>query len=126
MSLVLMNRETTLPEVYTRKSRLVFMALRSLSISLVGTEGGDGSVPGGRAQLWASGELQAVNNTADFNVTMAGILDWGKSSYAAASKVAPSDITASHSSGAPDRQICAIWITSDFFGGNPYPCELYA
>lgn len=52
---------------------------------------------------------------------MAGKLDWGRSAYAAASKDAPSNTTASQSSGAPARQITAVWLTSDFFGNLSFP-----
>ncbi|KAL0067943.1 hypothetical protein AAF712_005112 [Marasmius tenuissimus] len=81
--------------------------------SLVGAEGG--KYGGGRTQLWAAGDLNPpTNETVSFNVTMAGILDWGASAYAASGKLVPSSAKASQSSGAPDRFIAWLWLTGDY------------
>jgi len=94
--------------------------------TLIGTEGGGYGYPGGRAQLWASGDLVSTGNKSEpvsFDVKKAGILDWGKGSYAAAGHFLPSSAEASKSSGAPDRFIAVQWLTQDFFGSNPYPIK---
>ncbi|KAK1223213.1 hypothetical protein PQX77_013912 [Marasmius sp. AFHP31] len=92
--------------------------------SLVGTEGGKYGVQGGRAQLWAAGDLNPpTNETVSFNVTMAGILDWGASAYAAAGKLVPSSAKASQASGAPDRFIAWLWLTGDFYNSIAFPTK---
>jgi len=92
--------------------------------TFVGTEGSTYGYPGGRAQLWASGQLDSTSNSSDpihFDVNMAGVLDWGKSAYAASSKVVPASSDPSKAIGAPDRQIAVLWITQDFYGSNSFP-----
>ncbi|KAL0574573.1 hypothetical protein V5O48_007385 [Marasmius crinis-equi] len=92
--------------------------------SLVGTEGGKYSVQGGRAQLWAAGDLNPpTNETASFNVSMAGILDWGAAAYAAAGKLVPASSKASQSSGAPDRFVVWHWLTGTFYDSVSFPVK---
>ncbi|KAF9265775.1 Arabinanase/levansucrase/invertase [Marasmius fiardii PR-910] len=91
---------------------------------LVCTEGGKYGVQGGRAQLWAAGDLSPpTNETVSFNVNMAGVFDWGASAYAAAGKLVPATSAASQSSGAPDRYIAWIWLTGNFFETVNFPAR---
>ncbi|GAB1726502.1 hypothetical protein NU195Hw_g2427t1 [Hortaea werneckii] len=94
-----------------------------------------------RNMLWASGTL-SKNETqrgwghdswgawghgkdddsdVKFQPNMAGFLDWGTSSYAAAGKYLPASSQASQQSGAEDRFISYIWITSNHFGDLDFP-----
>ncbi|KAF7593853.1 hypothetical protein BBP40_010663 [Aspergillus hancockii] len=67
--------------------------------------------------LWAAGETsRPAGANVTFEPTMAGVLDWGTSSYAAAGKVLPSTSQASAQSDAPDRFISYVWLTGDVFG----------
>ncbi|KAI3607555.1 extracellular invertase [Moniliophthora roreri] len=92
--------------------------------SLVGTEGGKYGIQGGRAQLWAAGDLeQPTNETVSFNVTMAGILEWGSAAYAASGKVVPANSKPSQASGAPDRYIVWLWLTGTFYDSIPFPVK---
>ncbi|KAE8350773.1 glycosyl hydrolase [Aspergillus coremiiformis] len=70
------------------------------------------------AMLWASGSLSIPSGgNVTFEPTMAGVLDWGASGYAAAGKFLPATSQASQKSGAPDRFISYVWLSGDFFGG---------
>ncbi|KAB8267740.1 ferric reductase like transmembrane component-domain-containing protein [Aspergillus minisclerotigenes] len=61
------------------------------------------SVTSMHGMLWASGNiLKPDGGNVTFEPTMAGVLDWGTSSYAAAGKVLPATSQASEKSGAPD------------------------
>ncbi|KAJ1706520.1 hypothetical protein NYO67_11312 [Aspergillus flavus] len=83
------------------------------------------SVTSMHGMLWASGNiLKPDGGNVTFEPTMAGVLDWGISSYAAAGKVLPATSQASEKSGAPDRFISYVWLTGDVFGGVAgYPSE---
>ncbi|KAL4787745.1 glycosyl hydrolase [Aspergillus varians] len=75
------------------------------------------SVTSMHAQLWAAGHISATGDgQAQFTPDMAGVLDWGRASYAAAGKELPDTSQASQSSGAPDRFISYVWLTGDVFG----------
>ncbi|KAF7629773.1 hypothetical protein AFLA_013480 [Aspergillus flavus NRRL3357] len=95
----------------------------------LGVEGSYGpiteSVTSMHGMLWASGNiLKPDGGNVTFEPTMAGVLDWGISSYAAAGKVLPATSQASEKSGAPDRFISYVWLTGDVFGGVAgYPSE---
>lgn len=106
--------------------------------SIVCSEGGKYGIQGGRAQLWAAGNLKknnlqcgtedrsCISNKQDqdllsFDVNMAGILDWGSSAYAAAGKILPASSLASQGSGAPNRYIAWVWLTGNFFGTLDWP-----
>lgn len=65
--------------------------------------------------LWAAGYI-SNNGSISFTPTMAGVLDWGGSSYAAAGKVVPATSQPSLRSGAPDRFIIFVWLSGDHFG----------
>ncbi|KAI6890851.1 hypothetical protein KC334_g14468, partial [Hortaea werneckii] len=93
-----------------------------------------------RNMLWASGTL-SKNETqhgwghdswgawghgkddseVKFQPNMAGFLDWGTSAYAAAGKYLPASSQASQQSGAEDRFISYVWITSNHFGDLDFP-----
>lgn len=62
--------------------------------------------------LWISGQI-SNNGSVKFTPTMAGVLDWGASAYAAAGKIVTADSQASKKSGAPERFITYIWLTGD-------------
>ncbi|PWY75232.1 extracellular invertase [Aspergillus sclerotioniger CBS 115572] len=66
--------------------------------------------------LWVSGNVaNNDSNSIAFTPTMAGFLDWGFSSYAAAGKILPSTSKPSSKSGAPDRFISYVWLSGDLF-----------
>ncbi|KAB8199523.1 glycosyl hydrolase [Aspergillus parasiticus] len=83
------------------------------------------SVTSMHGMLWASGNISKPDGgNVTFVPTMAGVLDWGTSSYAAAGKVLPATSQASEKSGAPDRFISYVWLTGDVFGGvTGFPSE---
>lgn len=62
--------------------------------------------------LWVAGNVTNDGSVA-FKPTMAGVLDWGLSGYAAAGKILPASSQASTKSGAPDRFISYVWLTGD-------------
>ncbi|KAF4761047.1 hypothetical protein N7455_003109 [Penicillium solitum] len=64
--------------------------------------------------LWVAGNV-TNDDSVTFKPTMAGVLDWGLSAYAAAGKVLPASSQASEKSGAPDRFISYVWLTGDLF-----------
>ena len=64
--------------------------------------------------LWVSG-IVSNNDSVAFTPTMAGFLDWGFSSYAAAGKILPATSQPSTNSGAPDRFISYVWLSGDLF-----------
>lgn len=64
--------------------------------------------------LWVTGNVTNDGSVA-FKPTMAGVLDWGVSAYAAAGKILPASSQASTKSGAPDRFISYVWLTGDLF-----------
>ncbi|KAJ5615348.1 hypothetical protein N7537_000462 [Penicillium hordei] len=64
--------------------------------------------------LWVTGNV-TNDDSVTFKPTMAGVLDWGLSAYAAAGKVLPASSQASEKSGAPDRFISYVWLTGDLF-----------
>ncbi|PIG69066.1 hypothetical protein AARAC_008697 [Aspergillus arachidicola] len=64
------------------------------------------SVTSMHRMLWASGNISKPDGgNVTFEPTMAGVLDWGTSSYTAAGKVLPATSRASEKSSAPDRFI---------------------
>ncbi|THD00262.1 hypothetical protein EYZ11_000312 [Aspergillus tanneri] len=65
--------------------------------------------------LWASGSISTNDGFVTFTPTMAGVLDWGVSAYAAAGKILPADSQAGMKSGAPDRFISYVWLTGDLY-----------
>ncbi|KAI0470052.1 glycoside hydrolase family 32 protein [Xylariaceae sp. FL0804] len=71
--------------------------------------------------LWAAGNLTIEKGQPKFTPTMAGFLDWGASSYAAAGKELPASSQASNESGAPDRFISYVWLTGDLFQTEDFP-----
>jgi beta-fructofuranosidase len=75
-----------------------------------------------RDMLWVAGK-QTINDDGKltFEPTMAGRLDAGRSTYAAAGKVLPANSIASRASGAPDRFISYLWLTGDFYGTQDFP-----
>ncbi|KAE8334865.1 hypothetical protein BDV24DRAFT_156522 [Aspergillus arachidicola] len=76
------------------------------------------SVTSMHRMLWASGNISKPDGgNVTFEPTMAGVLDWGTSSYTAAGKVLPATSRASEKSSAPDRFISYVWLTGDVFGG---------
>nr|AHC54391.1 fructosyltransferase [Aspergillus niger] len=84
----------------------------------IGTEGSDLPVvpqlTSIHDMLWVSGTVSR-NGSVSFTPNMAGFLDWGFSSYAAAGKVLPSTSLPSTKSGAPDRFISYVWLSGDLF-----------
>ncbi|KAI9924259.1 hypothetical protein ASPWEDRAFT_185170 [Aspergillus wentii DTO 134E9] len=62
--------------------------------------------------LWVAGDV-SNNGSIAFTPTMAGVLDWGLSGYAAAGKILPASSKAASKSGAPDRFISYVWLTGD-------------
>ncbi|KAE8396353.1 glycosyl hydrolase [Aspergillus alliaceus] len=64
--------------------------------------------------LWVAGNV-SNNGNVTFTPSMAGVLDWGASGYAAAGKILPATSKASIKSGAPDRFISFVWLTGDLF-----------
>ncbi|KAJ5385404.1 Concanavalin A-like lectin/glucanases superfamily [Penicillium concentricum] len=64
--------------------------------------------------LWVAGNV-TNDGSVSFNPTMAGVLDWGLSAYAAAGKILPASSQAAMKSGAPDRFISYIWLTGDLY-----------
>ncbi|OGM40984.1 hypothetical protein ABOM_010684 [Aspergillus bombycis] len=76
------------------------------------------SVTSMQGMLWAPGAISIPDGgNVTFEPTMAGVLDWGSSSYAAAGNVLPATSQASEKSGAPDHFISYVWLTGDVFGG---------
>ncbi|KAI2729285.1 CAZyme family GH32 [Penicillium roqueforti] len=67
-----------------------------------------------RDMLWVTGNV-TNDGSVTFKPTMAGVLDWGVSAYAAAGKILPASSQASTKSGAPDRFISYVWLTGDLF-----------
>ncbi|PLB53318.1 extracellular invertase [Aspergillus steynii IBT 23096] len=65
--------------------------------------------------LWTAGKI-SNNGSIKFTPTMAGVLDWGASAYAAAGKVLTADSQASKKSGAPARFVTYPWLTGDEYG----------
>ncbi|KAK4504695.1 hypothetical protein PRZ48_002656 [Zasmidium cellare] len=75
-----------------------------------------------REMLWVAGETRLNDRGLPvFQPSMAGYLDWGRSSYAAAGKLIPSTAKASQSSAAPDRFVSYTWLTNDFYGTQDFP-----
>ncbi|KAE8352513.1 extracellular invertase [Aspergillus coremiiformis] len=83
--------------------------------------------------LWVAGKVSSHRNVSShgslsnhrnvsnhgpvtFTPSMAGVLDWGASGYAAAGKILPATSKASTRSGAPDRFISFVWLTGDLYG----------
>ncbi|KAJ5435420.1 Concanavalin A-like lectin/glucanases superfamily [Penicillium cf. griseofulvum] len=64
--------------------------------------------------LWVTGNVTNDGSVA-FKPTMAGVLDWGLSAYAAAGKILPASSQASIKSSAPDRFISYLWLTGDLY-----------
>jgi beta-fructofuranosidase len=93
----------------------------------IGTEGGDFPVPlqasPNHDMLWINGNVSMTENgTLKFKPTMAGVLDWGVQSYAAAGKLLPASSKASQSSGTTvDRYLSYLWMTNDDYGQNKFP-----
>lgn len=79
------------------------------------------SVSDARDMLWAAGDMKMVDGEVKFEPSMAGVLDWGASAYAAAGKLLPADSKASRASGAPDRFVTYLWLTGDFYGTHDFP-----
>jgi beta-fructofuranosidase len=73
--------------------------------------------------LWINGNVSMTENgTLRFEPTMAGVLDWGVQSYAAAGKLLPASSKASQNSGTTvDRYISYLWLTNDDYGQNKFP-----
>lgn len=84
----------------------------------LGTEGSEApvvpQVSSIHDMLWVTGNV-TNNGSVAFSPTMAGVLDWGMSAYAAAGKVLPANSRPSNKSGAPDRFISYLWLTGDFY-----------
>lgn len=75
-----------------------------------------------REMLWAAGDMALEDGGEPrFTPTMAGVLDWGASAYAAAGKHLPQTSRASAASGAPDRFVTYLWLTGDFYGTHDFP-----
>jgi beta-fructofuranosidase len=74
-----------------------------------------------RDMLWAAGTQKLVNGKLKFEPTMAGVLDWGRSAYAAAGKEVRASSVPSKQSGAPDRFITYLWLTGNFYGTLDFP-----
>lgn len=96
----------------------------------IGAEWGYAPVPPGqspeRNMLWASGEHRPNNGgQLEFEVDMAGFLDWGHSAYAAAGKPVTANSVVSQKSGACDRYIIYLWLTNDDFQSNDFPGEYH-
>lgn len=93
----------------------------------IGTEGGDYPVPLQQSpnhdMLWINGNVSTTENgTVTFVPTMAGVLDWGISSYAAAGKLLPASSKPSQNSGTTvDRFISYVWLTNDDYGQSNFP-----
>ncbi|KAJ5774891.1 Concanavalin A-like lectin/glucanases superfamily [Penicillium paradoxum] len=64
--------------------------------------------------LWVAGNV-TNDGSVTFIPTMAGVLDWGMSAYAAAGKILPASSQASIKSSAPDRFISYLWLTGDLY-----------
>jgi beta-fructofuranosidase len=75
-----------------------------------------------RDMLWVAGiQKLSKNGMLEFEPTMAGLLDWGRSAYAAAGKHVRESSAASQRSGAPDRFIHYLWLTGDIYGTVDFP-----
>ncbi|KAB8230171.1 glycoside hydrolase family 32 protein [Aspergillus alliaceus] len=74
--------------------------------------------------LWASGSISTPDGgNVTFKPTMAGVIDWGISAYAASGKVLPATSQASEKSGAPDRFIIYVWLNQVFGASTGFPDE---
>lgn len=73
--------------------------------------------------LWVNGNVSVTENgTVQFEPTMAGVLDWGIQSYAAAGKLLPASSKASQNSGTADNRFLSyVWLTNDDYGQNNFP-----
>lgn len=73
--------------------------------------------------LWINGNVSMTDNgTVTFEPTMAGVLDWGIQSYAAAGKLLPASSKASQNSGTTvDRFLSYVWLTNDDYGQSDFP-----
>jgi len=93
----------------------------------IGTEGGDYPVAlqssPNHDMLWINGNVtKSENGTVHFEPTMAGVLDWGIQSYAAAGKILPASSQASKNSGTTvDRFLSYLWLTNDDYGQSGFP-----
>ena len=93
----------------------------------IGTEGGDYPVAlqtsPNHDMLWINGNVtKSENGTVHFEPTMAGVLDWGIQSYAAAGKILPASSQASKNSGTTvDRFLSYLWLTNDDYGQSQFP-----
>jgi beta-fructofuranosidase len=93
----------------------------------IGTEGGDYPVALQSSpehdMLWINGNVtKSENGTVHFEPTMAGVLDWGIQSYAAAGKILPASSQASKNSGTTvDRFLSYLWLTNDDYGTTNFP-----
>ena len=67
--------------------------------------------------LWVSGNI-SKDGGVTFTPSMAGFLDWGVSSYAAAGNILPTSSKASSKSHAPNRFISYVWLTGDLYELN--------
>jgi beta-fructofuranosidase len=75
--------------------------------------------------LWINGNVtKSANGTVHFEPTMAGVLDWGIQSYAAAGKLLPASSQASKNSGTTvDRFLSYLWLTNDDYGQSEFPVQ---
>jgi beta-fructofuranosidase len=93
----------------------------------IGTEGGDYPVAlqtsPNHDMLWINGNVtKSANGAVHFEPTMAGVLDWGVQSYAAAGKILPASSQASKNSGTTvDRFVSYLWLTNDDYGTMDFP-----
>ncbi|KAF2641042.1 Arabinanase/levansucrase/invertase [Massarina eburnea CBS 473.64] len=75
-----------------------------------------------RDMLWVAGTQKlSENGKLEFEPTMAGFLDCGRSAYAAAGKEVRESSLPSQTSGAPDRFITYVWLTGNFYGTLDFP-----
>jgi beta-fructofuranosidase len=95
----------------------------------IGTEGGDYPVEvqtsPNHDMLWINGNVtKSENGIVHFEPTMAGVLDWGIQSYAAAGKILPASSQASKNSGTTvDRFLSYLWLTNDDYGQSQFPVQ---
>lgn len=93
----------------------------------IGTEGGQYPVPlqasPSHDMLWINGNVSlSENGSISFEPTMAGVLDWGRQSYAAAGKLLPASSKASKNSGTTaDRYLSYVWLTGTDFDQSDFP-----
>ena len=73
--------------------------------------------------LWINGNVSlSENGSIHFEPTMAGVLDWGRQSYAAAGKLLPASSKASKNSGTTvDRYLSYVWLTGTDFDQSDFP-----